>query len=73
MESISVRPKLKDLRQDRRSISNANPAGGIKPCDNAAFSDQPQGYGGGKSIGRNPAVANPASRRFQYGGIVADR
>jgi hypothetical protein len=29
---------------------------------------------GGKSIGRNsPVAANPASKRFQYGGIVADR
>src|SRR5258705_3783273 len=28
-----------------RSISNANPTGGIKACDNAAFGLEPQGYG----------------------------
>jgi hypothetical protein len=48
MEIITVRLSSRDLGQDGhgkilRSFSNANPSGGIKPADNAAFGVQPQG------------------------------
>ena len=46
-----------------RSISNADPAGGIKPHDNAAFGAQPQGYG----------VANPVARKARMAADLASQ
>jgi hypothetical protein len=57
-----------------RSISNANPTGGIKACDNAAFGPEPQGYGIANRLAYGPLTADWASfpcKRLQYGGIVA--
>jgi hypothetical protein len=57
-----------------RSISNANPTGGIKACDNAAFGLEPQGYGMANRLAYGPVTAgsaNSPSKRSQYGGIVA--
>jgi hypothetical protein len=57
-----------------RSISDANPTGGIKACDNAAFGLEPQGYGMANRLAFGPPTAeraNPPSKRSQYGGIVA--
>jgi hypothetical protein len=52
-------------RQHVTGSLEANPIVGIKPCDNAAFAVQPQGYGkdtNGKSIGRTGrATADLAS------------
>jgi hypothetical protein len=51
MEIITVRLAPGFLR----IISNANPSGGIKASENAAFGVQPQGYDretSGESIGR---------------------
>jgi len=39
-----------------RSFSNANPTGGIKPTDNAAFGVQPQGYGVTNRLAGNARV-----------------
>src|ERR1700675_3210278 len=63
MEIITVALSSRDLRQVGygrilRSFSNANPSGGIKPADNAAFGAQPQGYGW-----RIDRQEHPASRR----------
>jgi hypothetical protein len=44
-----------------RSISNANPIVGIKPCDNAAFGVQPQGYEAANRLTGGPAAADFAS------------
>jgi hypothetical protein len=55
-------------------ISNANPTGGIKACDNAAFGLEPQGYAMAKRLAHGPVIAdgaNSPSKRSQYGGIVA--
>ena len=41
MENITVRLSSRNFTG---SVSNANPTGGIKPSDNAAFGAQPQGY-----------------------------
>jgi hypothetical protein len=61
MKNITVRPSSRFLR----IVSNANPAGGIKSRDNAAFGVRPQGYG--KETGwridwrEGPVVADLAS------------
>ena len=52
VESITVRLAPGCMAGSLRSVSNANPSGGIKVSDNAAFGAQPQGYGVGESIGR---------------------
>jgi hypothetical protein len=36
---------FRNLRQHLQPILDANPTGGIRPFDNAAFGAQPQGYG----------------------------
>jgi hypothetical protein len=54
MENITVRPSSRIYGRILRSISNANPIGGIKPCDNAAFGDQPQGYGVTNRLAKRP-------------------
>ena len=43
----------------------------IKGCDNAGFGDYSQGYRDSKSTGGIAVTALPASKRRQYGGIVA--
>jgi hypothetical protein len=55
VENITVRLKLQDLR----IVSNANPSGGIKASDNAAFGVRPQGYGVANRLARKrPAAVN---------------
>jgi hypothetical protein len=57
VENITVRLKLQDLR----IVSNANPSGGIKASDNAAFGVRPQGYGVANRLARKrPAAVNLA-------------
>jgi hypothetical protein len=44
MENITVRLRLPGIYgRNLRIISNANPTGGIKASDNAAFGVEPQG------------------------------
>jgi hypothetical protein len=63
MEVITVRPKLYGFYSKiLRSISNANPTGGIKPADNAAFGAQPQGCGK-STVRRIDRQDRPDSRR----------
>jgi hypothetical protein len=50
MENITVRPSSRILR----IVSNANPTGGIKASDNAAFGVQPQGYGVANRLAGRP-------------------
>ena len=62
-------PSSRNLRQENlrrilRSISNANPTGGIKPSDNAAFGVQPQGYGRRIDWMANRLTGGPGGRRF---------
>jgi hypothetical protein len=48
-------------------VSNANPTGGIKAGDNAAFGVQPQGFGANR-MEESPArqvLAIPPSNRFE--------
>jgi hypothetical protein len=45
-----------------RNVSNANPSGGIKAEDNAAFGVRPQGYVNGESVGR---IAQGAAKRLK--------
>jgi hypothetical protein len=45
MENIRVRLGSGFHGRILRNVSNANPTGGIKGWDNAAFGVQPQGYG----------------------------
>jgi hypothetical protein len=40
-----------------RIVSDANPAGGIKASDNAAFGVEPQGYGVANRLAASPAVS----------------
>jgi hypothetical protein len=59
VENITVRLKLQDLR----IVSNANPSGGIKASDNAAFGVRPQGYGRGTGMA-NRLAAGPVAADF---------
>jgi hypothetical protein len=56
MENITVRPSSRILR----IVSNANPIGGIKAPDNAAFSVQPQGFDGNRLAAEPRSAANLA-------------
>jgi hypothetical protein len=52
-------PSSRVSGQEITIISNANPTGGIKACDNAAFGLEPQGYG--------------MTNRLAYGLLTADK
>jgi hypothetical protein len=45
MENIRVRLSFQEFTAASTIDLDANPTGGIQPCDNAAFGAQPQGYG----------------------------
>jgi hypothetical protein len=45
MENIRVRLGFQEFTAASTIDLDANPMGGIQPCDNAAFGAQPQGYG----------------------------
>jgi hypothetical protein len=45
MENIRVRLSFQEFTAASAIDLDANPRGGIQPCDNAAFDAQPQGYG----------------------------
>jgi hypothetical protein len=51
-----------------RSFSNANPAGGIKPADNAAFGVQPQGYGVANRAAATPGQSPETLAVWPYRG-----
>jgi hypothetical protein len=44
-----------------RIVSNANPTGGIKATDNAAFGAEPQGYGVVNRLAKGPMPTELAS------------
>jgi len=74
MESITVRLQLKDLRQDLVINLECKPSRRHQAMRQCRFWRSTARIRGGKSIGGNsPVATNPASKRFQYGGIVADR
>jgi len=41
-------------------VSDANPAGGIKASDNAAFGVEPQGYGVANQSAARPCYGRPS-------------
>jgi hypothetical protein len=45
MQNIRVRLSFQEVTAAFTIDLDANPMGAIKPCDNAAFGAQPQGYG----------------------------
>jgi hypothetical protein len=60
MENIRVRLSFQEFTAASPIDPDANPTGGIKPCDNAAFGAQPQGYGWRIDWQQSPMAAEVA-------------
>jgi hypothetical protein len=72
MENITVRPSvLRIYGKVLRPISNANPTGGIKAGDNAAFDAEPQGYGVANRMAERPETADRPVRLPENASSVA--